>query len=157
MSISLAPRSAEFDLLDYSIKTTHPRTPPMYFTIRTTSLSRAVVLAAQRHHFYFESGPLSAQISQEDVCVHPLLVSGERARLDERQGYVSTDMANKCATIITDAGDNSLLFSNVCRTTAEDVLARSDWFFVEGGSWEVHPTAVGGVNSCRHRIERGDV
>lgn len=155
MSIKLE-RSTQFDLLDYPIKTTHPCTPPMYFTIRTTSLLRAVQLAAQRHHFHFESGSLRGWVSQKDVSVHPCVVPGERERLDERQGYVSLDMANKSATIITDSGDNSRVYSGVCRSTVVDALARDDWFLVSEGAWEVHSRPQSGANYCRYRIERGD-
>lgn len=150
-------RLTQLDLLDYLVKTTHPCTPPLYAQICTTSPIRAMQLAAQRHHMRFDDGPLSGWVEPGDISAHLCPDAGERERLDARQGYVSLDMANKSATIITDSGDNSRVYSGVCRSTVVDVLARDDWFLVSGGAWEVHSRPQGGANFCRYRIERGDV
>lgn len=147
----------------YEFKTTHPRTAPMYPTIETTTLNRAFFLAMQRHRFAIDSsgfdreeigvyllGSPTVDLSQDSAFV------GGRSFWDERQGYVSLDMANKSATIITDSGDNSEVYSGVCRSTVTTVLARHDWFLVQNGSWEIHSRPMDGANYCRYRIERGD-
>lgn len=164
MNTSTVERSTQV----YLFKTTHPRTPPMYPTIETTSLERALRLAVQRHHFKFEQGSYRLRVDRADIKVH-LLGSptqdvfqssrfiGDRDFWDARQGYVSLDMANKSATIVTDLGDNSEVYSGVCRATVMDVLEQADWFPVKDGAWEVHVRPQGGANYCRYRIERGDL